>query len=70
MATGRGDDRKDRINRRKEKMLLNGRTRKEKGSCLFYTLAAKSASKSQLSLSTTSVSFRKKHASICHKEEV
>lgn len=35
-ATGRGDDRKDRINRRKEKMLLSGRTRKEKGSCLLY----------------------------------
>lgn len=29
-ATGRSDDRKGRISRRKEKMLLNGRTRERK----------------------------------------
>lgn len=46
IAIGRGDDRKDRINRRKEKMLLNGRTRKEKGSYPFYTHdSSKSGSK-------------------------
>lgn len=67
---GRGDDRKDRINRRKEKMLLNGRTSKETGSCLFYTgESSSSASKCQLPLSKAAGSLKEMCASSCHQEK-
>lgn len=52
-ATGGSDNRKDRINRRKER-ILNGKTGEEKGGCLLFTHNSSwSATKCKLQLDST-----------------
>lgn len=53
-ATGRGDNRKDRINSRKEREFLNGKTGEEKGGCLLCTHNSSwSATKYKLQMDNT-----------------